>query len=122
MSRMNNDLRISFNYKFGCIRIFKKVIEQLDHPKYVFFSLNPENTVLTIHGTEERNNDCLLVERHREYKRTEGLKFSGKAFIRKISECVGWDLDKRYVVIGEYDESNRSIDFDLTTASCDLQG
>ena len=122
MSRMSNDLRISFNYKFGCIRIFKKVIEQLGHPKYVFFSLNPENTVLTIHGTEERNNDCLLVERHREYKRTEGLKFSGKAFIRKISGCVGWDLDKKYVVVGVYDEENRSINFDLTTASCDLQG
>ena len=121
MSKTGNDLRMSFNYKHGCIRIFKKVIEQLGHPKYVFFSLNADNTVLTIHGTDERNNDCLLVERHREYKRTDGLKFSGKAFILKLSECVGWDLDKKYVAAGEYDEESRSINFDLTTASYDAQ-
>ena len=68
MNSTGSDLRISFNYKHGCIRIFKKVIERMDHPKYVFFSMNADNTVLTIHGTEERNNDCLLVERHREYE------------------------------------------------------
>ena len=59
-------------------------------------------------------------KRHREYKRAEGVKFSGKAFIRKLGECVGGDWDKKHVVIGEYDEENRSIDFDLTTVSFDL--
>lgn len=94
-----------------------KEVEWLWHP-YI-----PYGKLTVLQGDPgEGKSTCLLVERHREYKRTEGLKFSGKAFIRKISECVGWDLDKRYVVIGEYDESNRSIDFDLTTASCDLQG
>lgn len=109
-------LKISFNYKHGSIRIFKNVITTLGRPKYVFFSWSEENTILTIYGTDERNVDCLLVERHREYKRTEGLKFTGKGFIKKLSGYVGWDLDKRYVVAGEYNEGIRGVVFDLKTA------
>jgi len=111
-----NDLRITFSYKHGCVRVYKTVIEALNHPKYVFFTWSEESKTLSLFGTDVRNNNCLLVERYREYKNTAGLKFSGKAFVRKIGTLADWDLTKTYVATGTISSSARAIEFDLVNA------
>lgn len=112
----SNDLRISFNYKHGTIRVFKKVISTLNNPKYVFFTWAEDTKTLSVIGTDEINNDCLLVSRHRDGKDSGGLKLHGREFIKRIGGFVGWELDKRYVVCGKSSEVSRSIEFDLTEA------
>jgi hypothetical protein len=109
-------LKISFNCKFGAIRVYKAVVTALDNPKYVFFTWAEANKCLSVYGTDEANIDCLLVSRHHDGNEKGGLKLYGTAFIQRIGAYVGWSRNNTYTVDGSLNEGMRRVDFNLDTA------
>ncbi len=117
MDNPNNVLKLSFSYKYGYIRTSKNIIETLGHPKFVYLTFSKENNILSICGTDERNINCLLVERHKESDGSECLKFCSLHFVKKLASYYDWNKGYKYVVIGKFNKMLRAVEFDLTTAS-----
>lgn len=117
MDNQNSILKLSFSYKYGYIRTSKNLLEALEHPKYVFWTYSKEKNILSICGTDERNINCLFVERHKESDGTECLKFCSMQFVKKLATYYGWNKGFKYVVMGNLNKKMRAVEFDLTTAT-----
>ena len=110
-----NPHKISFNYKHGKLRVFKKVIQGLGNPKFIQFLIKPEDKLFFIVGLEHREHDSFPVVISQN-KRNGGMVLNGQRFIRKISEISGWSLEGTYVVEGTYVEEMNMFKFNLTNA------
>ena len=110
-----NPHKISFNYKHGKVRIFKRVIQSLGNPKFIQFLIKPEEQLFFIVGLEHREHDSFPVVISQN-KRNGGMVLNGQRFIRKISEISGWSLEGTYVVGGTYVEEMNMFKFNLTNA------
>ena len=110
-----NPHKISFNYKHGKVRIFKRVIQGLGNPKFIQFLIKPEDKLFFIVGLEHREHDSFPVVIFQN-KRNGGMVLNGQRFIRKISEISGWLLEGTYVVEGTYVEEMNMFKFNLTNA------
>ena len=110
-----NPHKISFNYKHGKVRIFKRVIQGLGNPKFIQFLIKPEDKLFFIVGLEHREHDSFPVAISQN-KRNGGMVLNGQRFIRKISEISGWSLEGTYVVEGTYVEEMNMFKFNLTNA------
>ena len=110
-----NPHKISFNYKHGKVRIFKRVIQGLGNPKFIQFLIKPEDKLFFIVGLEYREHDSFPVVISQN-KRNGGMVLNGQRFIRKISEISGWSLEGTYVVEGTYVEEMNMFKFNLTNA------
>ena len=108
--------KISFNYKHGKVRIFKRVIQSLGNPKFIQFLIKPEDQLFFIVGLEHREHDSFPVVISQN-KRNGGMVLNGQRFIRKISEISGWSLEGTYVVGGTYVEEMNMFKFNLTNAA-----
>ena len=108
-----NPHKISFNYKHGKVRIFKRVIQGLGNPKFIQFLIKPEDKLFFIVGLEYREHDSFPVAISQN-KRNGGMVLNGQRFIRKISEISGWSLEGTYVVEGTYVEEMNMFKFNLT--------
>lgn len=105
--------KISFNYKHGKVRVYKKVIQTLGNPKFIQFLIKPEDKLLYIVGLEQREQDSFPVVLS-EDSRHSGMVLNGQRFIRKMSEIGGWTLDGSYVIGGKHLERMNMMEFDLT--------
>ena len=110
-----NPYKISFNYKHGKVRVYKKVIQGLGNPKFIQFLIKPEDQLFFIVGLEHREHDSFPVVTSQN-KQHGGMVLNGQRFIRKISEISGWSLDGTYVVDGTYVEEMNLFKFKLTDA------
>ena len=110
-----NPHKISFNYKHGKVRIFKRVIQSLGNPKFIQFLIKPEDQLFFIVGLEHREHDSFPVVISQN-KRNGGMVLNGQRFIRKISEISGWSLEGTYVVDGTYVEEMNMFKFNLANA------
>ena len=110
-----NPHKISFNYKHGKVRVFKKVIQGLGNPKFIQFLINPEDQLFFIVGLEHREHDSFPVTISQN-KNHGGMVLNGQRFIRKISEISGWSLEGTYVVGGTYVEEMNMFKFNLANA------
>lgn len=107
-----NPYRISFNYKFGKVRIFQKNIYELNNPKYVQLLLSLEEKALYLVGIDEREKDCFPVPDDAAM-RANGFVLNGQPFIRRIGKLVGWNLERTHVIAGTPDTGRRCVVFDL---------
>ena len=107
--------KISFSYKHGKVRVYKKVIQGLGNPKFIQFLIKPEDPLFFIVGLEHREHDSFPVVISQN-KRNGGMVLNGQRFVRKISEISGWSLDGTYVVDGTYVEEMNLFKFKLTDA------
>ncbi|NCB27518.1 MAG: hypothetical protein EOM62_18995 [Bacteroidia bacterium] len=107
-----NPYRISFNYKFGKVRIFQKNICELNNPKYVQLLLSLEEKALYLVGIDEREKDCFPVPDDAAM-RANGFVLNGQPFIRRIGNLVGWSLERTHVIAGIPDAVRRCVVFDL---------
>ena len=107
--------KISFNYKHGKVRVYKKVIQTLGNPKFIQFLIKPEDKLLFIVGLEHREHDSFPVIQYAD-SRNRGLVLNGQRFIKKMSEIAGWSLDGTYAVGGTYIEGMNVFEFNLTNA------
>lgn len=105
--------KISFNYKHGKVRVYKKVIQALGTPKFIQFLIKPEDKLLFIVGLDHREHDSFPVVLS-EDTRHGGMVLHGQRFVRKMSEIAGWSLEGSHVVGGTFIESSNMIEFDLT--------
>lgn len=105
--------KISFNYKHGKVRVYKKVIQALGNPKFIQFLIKPEDKLLYIVGLDQREQDSFPVVLS-ENSRHSGMVLNGQRFIRKMSEIGGWTLEGSYVIGGRYMDGMNMIVFDLT--------
>ena len=104
--------KISFNYKHGKVRVYKKVIQGLGNPKFIQFLIKPEDKLLFIVGLDHREHDSFPVV-NSENSRNGGMVLNGQRFIRKISEIAGWTLEGTYVVAGSYIPKINLFEFNL---------
>ena len=104
--------KISFNYKHGTVRVYKKVIQALGNPKFIQFLIKPEDKLLFIVGLEKREHDSFPVVLS-ENSRHKGMILNGQRFVRKISEIAGWSLDGTRVVAGTYIPEMNIFEFNL---------
>ena len=110
-----NPYKISFSYKYGKLRVFKKVIQGLGNPKFIQFLIKPEDKLFFIVGLEHREHDSFPVV-NSQNKQNGGMVLNGQRFIRKISEISGWSLEGTYVVDGTYVEEMNMFKFNLANA------
>ena len=110
-----NRYKISFNYKYGKICVYKRVLQGLGNPTFIQFLIKPEDKLLFIVGSEYREHDSLLVRQY-AYSPTSGMIMNGQRFIKKISEIARWTLEGSYVVEGKYIDEMNMIEFNLTNA------
>jgi len=112
-----NPHRISFNYKNGRVRVYKRVIEALGNPPYIQFLIQPEEKQFFICGLDHREIDSFPVVQYVD-SRNQGVVLNGQRFIRRVSEIAGWDLEKTHVVCGEHIADMKMFRFDLMHAMC----
>lgn len=105
--------KLSFNYKHGKVRVYKKVIQTLGCPNFIQFLIIPEEKLLFIVGLNHREHDCFPVVLS-EDSRHGGMVLHGQRFIRKMSEIGGWPLEGSHIIGGRYIESRNMIEFDIT--------
>ena len=110
-----NQNKISFNYKHGKVRVYKKVLQSLHNPQFIQFLIKPEEKLLFIVGLEHREHDSFPVAQY-AYSGNQGLVLNGQRFIKKMSEIAGWTLDSSYVVYGTYIAEMNMFEFNLTNA------
>ena len=110
-----NPYKISFSYKHGKLRVFKKVIQGLGNPKFIQFLIKPEDKLFFIVGLDHREHDSFPVV-NPQNKQHGGMVLNGQRFIRKISEISGWSLEGTYVVDGTYVEEMNMFKFNLASA------
>lgn len=108
-----NQYKISFSYKHGEVRVYKKVIQALSTPKFIQFLIKPEDKLLFIVGLNHREQDSFPVVRSEDTKHG-GMVLYGQRFVRKISEIGGWSLERSHVIGGRFIEGRNMIEFDLT--------
>lgn len=109
----SKQLKISFNYKHGKVRVYRRLIETLGSPKYIQFLIKPEDKLLFIVGLEKREQDSFPVVLSKD-SRHGGMVLNGQRFVRKMSEIGGWSLEGSYVIGGKVVEGMNMIEFDLT--------
>lgn len=115
MNAENNVNKISFNYKYGKVRIYKSVIQALGNPRYIRFLIQPGEKRLYVCGLNEREPDCFPVAEYKD-SRHQGVVLHGQRFIRKISEIAGWELVGIRVVCGKFISDANMFEFDLAAA------
>ena len=116
----NNQYRISFSYKYGKVRVHKKVIQALGTPKYIQFLIKPEAKLLYIVGLDYREQDSFPVVL-RENKKSGGMILNGQRFVRKMSEIGGWQLEGTHVIGGTFVTGMNMIEFSLTNVLNDAK-
>lgn len=104
--------KISFNYKNGKVRVYKKVIEALGNPPYIQFLIQPEEKRFFICGLDRREPDSFPVVQYIA-SGNEGVVLNGQRFVRRVSEIAGWDLGKTHVVSGEHIADMKMFRFNL---------
>lgn len=104
--------KISFNYKYGKVRVYKKVIQGLGNPQFIQFLIKPEDKLLYIVGLDYREHDSFSVKQY-SHSPNSGMVLNGQRFIKKISEIAGWTLEGTYVVGGAYIKEMNMFEFDL---------
>ena len=104
--------KISFNYKHGTVRVYRKVIHALGNPQFIQFLIKPDDKLLFIVGLDHREHDSFPVVLSENIRRG-GMILNGKRFVRKISEIAGWGLEGTHVVAGTYIPEINMIEFDL---------
>ena len=112
-TKNNTQLKISFNYKHGKVRVYRSLIQTLGCPKYIQILIKPEDKLLFIVGLEQREQDCFPVVLSKD-SRHSGMVLNGQRFIRRVSEIGGWSLDGSYVIGGTFLKEMNMIEFDLT--------
>ena len=110
--KVKNIYNISFNYKHGKVRVYKKVIQALGNPQFIQFLIKPEDKLLFIVGLDHREHDSFPVVLSEDSRRG-GMVLNGKRFVRKISEIAGWGLEGTYIVGGTYIEELNVLEFNL---------
>ena len=108
-----NPYKISFNYKYGKVCVYKKVIQGLGEPPFIQFLIKPEDKLLFIVGLDHREHDSFSVKQYSD-SRNRGIVLNGQRFIKKMSEIAGWSLNGSYVVGGTYIEEMNMFEFNLT--------
>ena len=114
-AKEKNLYKISFNYKYGKVRVYKSVIQGLGNPQFVQFLIKPEDKLLFIVGLDHREHDSFPVAHYTD-TRHDGLVLNGQRFVKKMSEIAGWPLDGSYVVGGTYISGMNLFEFDLSNA------
>ena len=104
--------KISFNYKYGSVRVYRKVIHKLGDPKFIQFLIKPEDKLLFIVGLDHREHDSFPVV-FSENTRNKSMILNGKRFVRKISEIAGWTLEGTHIVAGTYIPEMNIFEFNL---------
>ena len=104
--------KISFNYKHGKVRVYKKVIQGLGNPKFIQFLIKPEDKLLFIVGLDQREHDSFPVVLSDNSHRG-GMVLNGQRFVKKMSEIAGWSLEGTYVVGGTYIKEMNMFEFNL---------
>lgn len=105
--------KLSFSYKHGKVRVYKKAILALGTPKYIQFLIKPADKLLYIVGLDHREHDSFPVILS-EDTHQGGMVLHGQRFVRKISEVGGWSLEHSYVIGGHLLAGTNMIEFDLT--------
>lgn len=105
--------RISFNYKNGRVRVYKRVIDALGNPPYIQFLIQPEEKQFFICGLDHREPDSFPVGQYVD-SRNQGVVLNGQRFVRRVSEIAGWDLEKTHVIRGEHIPNSKMFRFNLT--------
>ena len=105
--------KISFNYKYGKVRVYKKVLQGLGNPQFIQFLIKPEDKLLFIVGLDHREHDSFPVKQYAD-STNSGMVMNGQRFIKKMSEIAGWSLEGTYVVGGTYIKEMNMFEFNLT--------
>lgn len=113
-----NQYRLSFNSKYGKVRISKKIIHALGTPEYIQFLIIPESKRLFVVGLDHREQDSFPVVLSENVKRG-GIVLHGQRFVRKMSEIGGWSQADAHVICGKAIDNNGMIEFDLTNVIVD---
>lgn len=113
-----SQFKLSFNFKHGKVRVFKKVILALGTPKYIQFLIKPKDKLLFIVGLDHREHDSFPVVLS-ENTRRGGMVLHGQRFVRKMSEIGGWSPADAHVIGGTFIEEGGMIEFDLTNVISD---
>ena len=115
-----NQYKISFTYKYGKVRVHKKVIQALGTPQFIQFLIKPEDKLLYIVGLDHREHDSFPVV-PRENKKTGGMILNGQRFVRKMSEIGGWSLEGTRVIGGTFIDGMNMIEFNLANVLNDTK-
>lgn len=112
-TKERSQYKLSFSYRHGKVRVYKKVILALGTPKYIQFLIKPADKLLYIVGLDHREHDSFPVILS-EDTHQGGMVLHGQRFVRKISEVGGWSLEHSYVIGGNMIDGTNMIEFDLT--------
>ena len=100
----------------GGITFSKRVIDDLNYPQNVQYCVDPANKVFAIRSCKGNETKTAPFSKPKA-EQNSTLTCSNKNLRDVVSAMIpGYNAKQRYKVTGEYDDENRVMYFDLTTA------
>ena len=99
------------------ITFSKRVLEDLNYPQTVQYSIDPAQRVFAIKVCKSNESRAVAFSKPRSEQTTtlsNGNKNLKEVVVKMIPD---YDPKKRYKVTGEYDAENRVMYFDMSTAT-----
>ena len=109
---MNRQILLTLNLPEDSILLNEGILEALDWPRQVQILINPEEKKLLLRACALDDIQAVVVPE----KRVEQFEISGRSFLRKIRQLVGWEDNQPRMCVGEYLPSHQAVLFDLSSA------
>ena len=106
-------ISVTFFNKDGSVRVSMGALEKFGLPKYIRFLINASNKSFAVEPTNRSDSSSIHVT-YTMSGLTAGYRTFSPLLVEQIYEFMGWDINKRYRVYGDYDETKKIAVFDLT--------
>ena len=111
---MNVPITLTLNLLDDSILLNEGVLNVLDRPRQVQILINKKEQMLLLRACTTEDSEAVVILQEDQ---TNGFEISGRTFLRRLRQVMGWADDMPRVCRGDYLPSHHAIRFDLKTAT-----
>ena len=108
-----NDIILTLNLPEESILLNEGVLNALDWPRQVQILINPDEKMLVLRACSVKSRQAVVIP---DGSSVEQYEISGRSFLRKVRQLMGWDDEEPRICYGEYLPTLQAVRFSLSDA------